>query len=277
MMALPRSTLTAFWINPHRSSFPLPVCRRRKQGSSASRRMPANTFFCLALSKMGNLICLGQTIRVDPVVIQPISRVESSGRPAPPGIQDQDDPAKSSPPGSGGRFQWVPGLAGLPGELLANPYPGRFHQGRGVIYPKKLITWVLPGLELVLARSSGYDGVDQRRLTHVGLPAMAISGRFPGGYSEVLVALLTNSREDLHVFFPGPRSSPANKPQAGSWPRGYFRWSWRREAQVAFRLLPKSIPGVHPPGLLQDVEGKSKGFAYSVGRGQDVEGSVAPR
>src|SRR5512143_185613 len=102
---------------------------------------------------------------------------------------------------------------------LANPYPGRSTRERFSFTRKKLIVCVLPGWELILARFFRFTRVlISEDLPTLDFPAMATSGRFPGGYSEGLAALLTNSAErTFMVFSPGPRSFPSSRPQAGSW------------------------------------------------------------
>ena len=81
-------------------------------------------------------------------------------------------------------------------DTFAYPYPGKSTREIFSFTRKKLIVWVLPGLELVLARFFRLtSALIKEDFPTFDLPAMAISGKFSGGYSEGLVALLMNSAD----------------------------------------------------------------------------------
>src|SRR4030043_2370078 len=87
---------------------------------------------------------------------------------------------------------------------LAYPYPGRSTREILPFTRKKLIVWVRPGLELVLARFFCFTrALIKEDFPTFDFPAMATSGKSPVGYSEGLVALLIKSAEVIFtVIFP---------------------------------------------------------------------------
>jgi hypothetical protein len=67
---------------------------------------------------------------------------------------------------------------------------------------KKLISWVRPGVELVFTRRLRLTRVLIRLdLPTLERPAKAISGYFTGGYWAGLVALVTNSADNIFMIF----------------------------------------------------------------------------
>jgi hypothetical protein len=87
---------------------------------------------------------------------------------------------------------------------LAYPNPGRSTNENTLFMMKKLISWVRPGVELVLTRCL--------RLTRVLIsddfptlerPVKAISGKSSEGYWDGLTALLTNSADLMIMLFFG--------------------------------------------------------------------------
>jgi len=77
---------------------------------------------------------------------------------------------------------------------LAYPYPGKSTRYSRLPTVKKFIDWVLPGLELVLARLFRLTRTFMREdLPTLDLPAKAISGLSGGGYWFARKALMRNT------------------------------------------------------------------------------------
>ena len=85
---------------------------------------------------------------------------------------------------------------------LAYPNPGRSTNEIVLFIIKKLISWVRPGVELVLTRCLRLTRVlISDDLPSLERPVKAISGKAAEGYWDGLTALLTNSADLMIIYY----------------------------------------------------------------------------